>query len=214
MVLRIRDILVQTAEAMGLFRFCLLLSLGLHLLAYGSYFLATLPYGREVSSDEIKIEDVDVDFTDIPPRLLGGESDPAPVEKQEWIEGTSKTAPDALDEELNVNALSGTGTDKEGYLFSFNGDRPPTPIIDFDLKQFFPKEARWANITQKVVVVRVQVDERGRLVTARVVSAKAGYGFDEAAIKIVNLAKFAPGYQKGRPVKMNHRLPITFLLED
>jgi len=205
---------VNASQALGLFRFCVLLSMALHLTVYGAYFIATLPGSREMSSDEIKLEAVDVDFNDIPPQLLGGESDPAPVEKQEWIEGTSKTAADPLDEELNVNALSGTGTDKEGYLYSFNGDRPPTPIIDFDLKQFFPKEARWANITQKVVVVRVQVDEKGGLVSARVVSAKAGYGFDEAAIRIVNLAKFAPGYQKGKPVKMNHRLPITFVLEE
>jgi protein TonB len=198
----------------GLFRFTIFLSIFLHFSVYAGYYIATLP--SIVDSDDLVEKEMDVEFEEIPPELLGGTSSPAPVEKQEWVEGTNKNkdadAPD--DSDINPNALSGNGTDKDGFLFSFNGDRPPTPIIDFDLKDFFPPQAKAANITDKTVVVLVQIDEKGQLQGAKIVSGRAGYGFDEAAIKIVNLARFAPGYLKGKPVKMAHRLPINFELND
>ncbi|MCB1190522.1 MAG: energy transducer TonB [Leptospiraceae bacterium] len=201
----------------NLFSLCLLFSLVLHGGTYASYYIYTHRENveEEIDSETLKPTDIDVDLIEeIPPELLGGKTDPAPVEKKEWVEGTSETAGDPVDEDLNPNAISGTGTDKDGYLYSFHGDKPPTPIIDFDLKQFFPEQAKAANITNKIVVVMVRIDEEGNLMNAKVVSEKAGYGFDEAAIKIIKLARFSPGYVKGKPVKMAHRLPINFTLED
>jgi protein TonB len=198
----------------GIFRFCLIASFFLHSGAYATYYIAT--YVSIGEAEEIDTTEIDVDFEEIPPELLGGTSSPAPVEKQEWVEGkskdTSKDAPD--DSDLNPNALSGDGTDKDGFLFSYNGDRPPTPIIDFDLRDYFPDSAKSAGISNKTIVVMVQVDETGQLQGAKVVSGKAGYGFDEAAIKIVRRARFAPGYLEGKPKRMAHRLPINFTLED
>jgi len=110
-------------------------------------------------------------------------------------------------------AVSGTGTDRDGYLFAVKGDRPPRPVFSFDLRKFFPYEARRANITNKVVVVRVQVDDTGKLNSSSVVSAAAGYGFDEAAIEVLSRARFIPGYKDGLPVKMVHDLAIRFVLD-
>ncbi len=195
-----------------LFKLCLYISIFLHLTGFLSYYIATLPV--EISSDDVKVENMDIDFNEIPPELIGGTSSPAPVEKQEWVEGKNKNADDPSDEDINPNAVSGNGTDKDGYLFSYNGDKVPTARIDFDLKQFFPPAAKAANITNKVVVVLIQVEEDGKLTSAKIVSGKAGYGFDEAALKIVNLARFSPGYIAGKPVKMSHRLPVQFTLDD
>lgn len=200
-------------DAIGLFRACLLTSVLVHAAAYSVYHIVMMPRAA-VSSEDIKLQDVEVDFEDFPPELIGGTTRPAPVEKQEWVEGTSKTAEDALEEEINLSALSGDGTDKDGYLFSFNGDRPPTPIINFDLRAFFPREAKEANITRKTVVLLIQVEADGTLKSAKLLSERAGYGFDEAALKIVHMARFAPGYVKGRPTRMVHKLPITFVLEE
>lgn len=197
----------------NLFGVMLTLSLFIHASAYGAYFISTIMEPVEIDSDSIK-QDVDVNFEEIPPELIGGTSSPAPVEKSEWVEGKNKNGDDPIDDDININAVSGNGTDKDGYLFSFNGDKVPTPIIDFDLKQFFPSAAKAANITDKTVVVLVQIDELGILKSAKIVSGKAGYGFDEAAIKIVNLARFSPGYVKGKPVKMSHRVPINFTLDE
>jgi protein TonB len=59
-----------------------------------------------------KVTSADVDFIDIPPaELFGGSSNPAPVEKKEWIEGAGKNTPDADNSNLNINRISGTGTD-------------------------------------------------------------------------------------------------------
>ncbi|AXR62654.1 energy transducer TonB [Leptospira mayottensis] len=198
----------------GLFRFCLIVSFTLHSLSIGIYFIATYIPDMEVSSEDLNTQDVEVDLEDIPPELIGGTSSPAPVEKQEWVEGSDKNADDPIDEDLNPNALSGNGTDKDGFLFSYNGDKTPTPIIDFDLRDFFPPQAKSAGIVTKQVVVIVQIDEQGNLQGAKVASGKAGFGFDEAALKIVKLARWSPGYVQGRPTKMSHRVPIHFNLED
>jgi protein TonB len=196
----------------NLFLSCFLISAFMHGSGYLAYFISTLP-SEYISSDVVKLENVEVDFDDIPPELYGGSSNPAPVEKHEWVEGTGNNTNDPVEEDINYNAVSGTGTDKDGYLFSFNGDRPPQPIIDFDLKKFFPNEAKWANITQKTVIVRVQVEADGKLTSAKIVSGKAGYGFDEAAMLVINRARFVPGYLKGKPTRMVHELPIRFVLE-
>ncbi|XDD56207.1 energy transducer TonB [Leptospira sp. WS4.C2] len=197
----------------GLFRASLFASVSLHILCYLIYFILTLP--SSAAFQETSMEDMDVSFEEIPPELIGGTSSPAPVEKQEWVEGSNKDAEEKPDNsDLNPNQLSGNGTDKDGYLFSFNGDRPPTPIIDFDLKAYFPEAAKAANISQRTVVVMVQVDEQGVLQGVKIVSGRAGYGFDEAAIRIIQRARFSPGYDKGKPTRMAHRLPISFDLEE
>ncbi|MBP9884848.1 MAG: energy transducer TonB [Leptospiraceae bacterium] len=197
----------------NLFATMLSFSIFLHFSVYAAYYISTIIEPEEIDSSSIK-QDVDVNFEEIPPELIGGTSSPAPVEKQDWVEGNKETGDDPILDDINVNAVSGNGTDKDGYLFSFNGDKVPTPIIDFDLKQFFPAAAKAANITDQTVVVLVQIDETGALKSAKIASGKAGYGFDEAAIKIINLARFSPGYVAGKPVKMSHRVPINFTLDE
>lgn len=198
----------------NLFSLTLFFSLSLHVGAYASYYIATHRVEEETVIDSQNIvQDVDL-IEEIPPELLGGTSSPAPVQKQDWVEGKKDTGDDPIDEDINENALSGDGTDKDGFLYSYNGDRVPTPIFDFDLRQFFPEAAKQANITDKVVVVLVQIDEHGKLVSAKIVSGKAGYGFDEAALRVVQLARFTPGFHKGKPVKMAHRMAINFTLNE
>jgi protein TonB len=209
---RIIKSLRRGVSALGLFRMCVLVSLILHLSTYTAYRIAARP--SEVRSEGLNLDKVEVDFEYIPPELIGGGGSPAPVEKREWIEGTSRKGPDAADEDFDFNAVSGDGTDRDGYLFSFNGDRPPVPCIDFDLARYFPRAAKDANITSGTVILQVQVDEFGRLNGARVVSQRAGYGFDEAALTVIKLARFSPGLQKGRPVKMTHKIPVRFVLRE
>jgi len=197
-----------------IFSVCVILSLFLHSGIYGSYLLSQLKSEEEVL-DSGEYEDVDLNFDEIPPELLGGTSSPAPIEKQEWVEGSNKNKADEPDNsDLNPNQLSGNGTDRDGYLFSFNGDKPPTPIVDFNPRDYFPNAAKSANISSKTVVMMVQVNEDGSLETARIVSGKAGYGFDEAAMTLIKRVRFSPGYVQGKPKKMAHRMPILFSLED
>jgi len=206
--------ITESPGCKSLFQICVAVSISVHALFYGAWYMKNRIISA-VSSNDINIENMDVDFNEIPPELLGGDSDPAPIEVQEWIEGSNsnKKADVPVNEVKDTNALSGTGTDKDGYLYSVRGDRPPRPIFNFDLKKFFPDEARRANITNQVVVVRIQVDDSGSLISSNVVSRAAGYGFDDAAVEVLNRARFVPGYKDGVPVKMIHDLAVRFMLD-
>lgn len=195
-----------------LFRLCLIVSFLFHVIFTAGYFIS---HGTTSSDDFIEnvfdLEHKDIEI-DIPPELIGGDSTPAPVEKQEWVEGSSKTGADPEEKDINTNRISGDGTDKDGYLFSFKGDMPPKAIIDFDVKQYYPPAAKSANITNYEVVVLLQIDEDGSLVTANIASGKAPYGFNEQALKIVKRARFSPGYKDGKRVKMAHHMTVYFVL--
>lgn len=74
----------------------------------------------------------------------------------------------------------------------------------------YPEIARLAGIEGRVTVQFV-IDERGNVLNPVVVRGIGG-GCDEAAIDAVKKAKFTPGMQRGRPVKVAYTLPITFRL--
>jgi len=197
-----------------LFRASIVLSLLIHVAAASGYLFT----GNGLATETIAIENAmdlerpDIEM-DIPPELIGGDSRPAPVEKQEWVEGSKKEGPDPVEKEINTNQISGDGTDRDGYLFSFKGDAAPRAIVDFDLRQYYPREALDANIREYQVTVLIQVDESGSLMSANIVSGKAPYGFNEQALKAVKRMRFSPGYKGGKRVKMAHYLPVTFTLD-
>lgn len=197
-----------------LFRLSLVISFLVHLIVASGYFFSGRGIDAEalVVENSMNLERPDIEM-DIPPELIGGDSSPAPVEKQEWIDGTKKGGDDPVEEEVNTNQISGDGTDKDGYLFSFNGDSPPRAIVDFDLRQYYPREALEANIRMYQVTVLVQIDDNGSLISANVMSGKAPYGFNEQAVKAVRRMRFSPGYKSGKRVKMAHYLPVIFTLD-
>ncbi len=199
----------------NLFKTSFITSLVVHFILFTSIFTANISGRQYISSDDIDISQIDVDLSQIPPELLGGDQDPAKIETVEWIEGKNKKArkEDPVTEEESVNAVSGKTEDGEGYMFAVHGDRPPVPIIRFNVNDFYPAEAKRAQINEKTVLVNVQIDENGSLNSIKIASTPAGYGFDEAAIKILKLARFRPGYKEGHPVKMNHTMSFKFKLE-
>jgi protein TonB len=75
----------------------------------------------------------------------------------------------------------------------------------------YPEIARKAGIEGRVFVEFI-VDEHGRVLNPRVVRGIGG-GCDEAALAAVQKAKFKPGMQRGRPVKVKYSLPIVFKLQ-
>lgn len=211
--------LVKKFKQLDLYDRCLAVSVLIHLVFFGAYFINNLP---SFSSDDtvvdarnMNFENVDVTFIDAPLSVtFGGDSNPAPVEKQEWVEGAGKDKPDAESTDRNINKLSGDGTDEDGYMYSEIADHPPIPIIDFNLKRYFPPQARSANITTKTVVMQLQVNEDGSFKSARIISPPSGYGFDEAARTVIGKIRFKPGRLGGKAVKMLLQLPITFVLEE
>ncbi len=76
----------------------------------------------------------------------------------------------------------------------------------------YPEIARQAGIEGRVVVQFV-IDEQGNVLNPRVVRGVGG-GLDEAAVAAVRQAKFTPGRQRGRAVRVEYTLTIHFQLSD
>ena len=75
----------------------------------------------------------------------------------------------------------------------------------------YPEIAKKAGVEGRVFVQFV-VNEQGT-VESPVVMRGIGAGCDEEAIRAVSQAKFKPGRQRGKPVRVRMSLPITFKLK-
>jgi len=75
----------------------------------------------------------------------------------------------------------------------------------------YPEIARKAGIEGRVTIQFI-VDEKGDISNIRVVRGIGG-GCDEEALRAVSKAKFRPGMQRGRAVKVQYSLPIVFKLQ-
>lgn len=75
----------------------------------------------------------------------------------------------------------------------------------------YPEMARKAGIEGRVYVQFV-VNKKGRVENPRVMRGIGG-GCDKEALRVIKQAKFRPGMQRGRPVKVQMSLPIVFRLQ-
>lgn len=75
-------------------------------------------------------------------------------------------------------------------------------------KIIYPEIARRAGVEGKVYVLAF-IDESGAVTKAEVTKG-IGMGCDEAAIDAVLKTKFKPGMQRGKPIKVQVTVPITF----
>ncbi len=82
---------------------------------------------------------------------------------------------------------------------------------DIQKKIRYPEIARKAGVEGRVIIQFV-VDENGNVQDPNVVRG-IGAGCDEEALRVVKEAKFKPGKQRGKSVKVKMSLPITFKLK-
>jgi len=75
----------------------------------------------------------------------------------------------------------------------------------------YPEIARKAGVEGRVILQFI-VDENGDVTEPAVVRG-IGAGCDEEALRVVREAKFKPGKQRGKAVKVKMSLPITFKLK-
>jgi protein TonB len=75
----------------------------------------------------------------------------------------------------------------------------------------YPPIAKKAGVEGRVIVQFV-VNEQGNVIDPVVVRG-IGAGCDDEAIRAVSDAKFKPGKQRGKPVRVKMSLPITFKLK-
>ncbi len=74
----------------------------------------------------------------------------------------------------------------------------------------YPTQALQNKIEGKVYVLTT-IDSNGVQLCHKIIKG-LGYGCDEEAIRIISKAKFYPGYQRNKPVKVSVAIPIIFKL--
>lgn len=74
----------------------------------------------------------------------------------------------------------------------------------------YPEMARKAGVEGRVIV-QFEVTKEGNVANPRVLQG-IGAGCDKEALRVVKEAKFKPGKQRGKPVRVKMSLPITFSL--
>lgn len=87
----------------------------------------------------------------------------------------------------------------------------PEPVGGFQAiykKLIYPYEAKKNNI-EGTVVIKAFIDEYGEVLDAQVIQS-LGYGCDDIARNAIYFAKFKPGIQKGKPVRVMMTIPINF----
>ncbi len=121
-----------------------------------------------------------------------------------------------------LGKIAGTGATNE----AFSGNGPPGGGGDGSLERTFgsadgpsflhkvvPSYPALAKRLEKegTVVLRVTIDDQGRPLEI-VVLQKAGFGFDEEAVKAVKDSRFVPAKRDGKPLACRALLPIRFVL--
>ena len=76
----------------------------------------------------------------------------------------------------------------------------------------YPERALRANIEGRVIVQFI-VNEKGEVENPKVIRGIGG-GCDEEAVRVVKQAKFKPGMQRGRPVRVQYNLPVIFRIRN
>jgi len=75
----------------------------------------------------------------------------------------------------------------------------------------YPETARIAGIEGRVVVQFI-INTKGEVENPKVIRGIGG-GCDKEALRVVKQAKFKPGRQRGKPVRVQFSLPIMFILK-
>ena len=118
-----------------------------------------------------------------------------------------------LDSPLDIPAPpEESEAEDEDEVFIVVENRPELKggMASLQRKVNYPEMARQAGIEGRVVVQFI-VNEQGNVVDPKVVRGIGG-GCDVEALRVVKTAKFKPGMQRGKPVKVQYTLPINFQL--
>ncbi|MCA9487717.1 MAG: energy transducer TonB [Nanoarchaeota archaeon] len=109
-------------------------------------------------------------------------------------------------------------TEEESQIFIVVESMPEFPGGEKGLHEYlaqnlkYPKVAREANISGRVFLTFV-VETDGSVTDVRLLRGIGG-GCDEEAIRVVEaMPKWSPGKQRGKPVRVQYNIPISFVLK-
>lgn len=126
-----------------------------------------------------------------------------PINETDLIENATVPEPSLVSDE---------GEEDYGKLFIIVEEEPEIigGIEEIQKNVVYPEIAVRAGVQGKVFL-QVVVDKEGKVEQAKVVKG-IGAGCDEAALKAVMQASFKPGKQRGKPVRVQLSIPISFKL--
>lgn len=93
-------------------------------------------------------------------------------------------------------------------------DEPPQPVGGFAAIQRnlkYPEMARKAGIQGRVIVQCV-IDEKGNIVSAKIVKSLGNNGCDQAAIQAIQSVNWKPAKQRDQAVTVQIAIPVVFRL--
>lgn len=85
-------------------------------------------------------------------------------------------------------------------------------LAELQQKINYPERAKRAGIDGRVIIQFI-VTEDGNVEDPQVIRGIGG-GCDKEALRVVKQAKFKPGRQRGKPVRVQYSLPIIFRLQN
>ncbi len=173
------------------------------------------------AADKEPLKDVAEAETDIIKPVVEEEMDEAQLpeitvpeeeSRESPVHGVSSEEAEAVEDSVRTpeqDAMqSGVSSDK-AYVTAFGSADGPK-----FLKRAVPEYPWMARRLGREgrVLLRLIIDETGRLVDAEVVE-KAGFGFDREAMEAVRKSAFLPAGRHGIPVKSEVLLPVRFVLK-
>jgi protein TonB len=122
-----------------------------------------------------------------------------------------------MDQKLDIppppdNGQEGENNEEEQVFVIV--EQPPKLIgglQNLQKKIQYPEMARKAGIEGRVILQFI-VNKDGEVEDPRVVRGIGG-GCDKEALRVIKKAKFEPGRQRGRPVRVRYSMPIVFKLD-
>ncbi len=142
-----------------------------------------------------------------PPEEVDQPVIPMAAEEGEEAQDAADVAPTSFDKIENLPPPPPPSSEKAGKFYAFD-ERPV--LIKF-VSPRYPELARQAGI-EGTVLLRVLIDERGKVISATVLNSDVTDTMVRAAIAAAKQFRFKPAKQRMKPVKAAVAVPIRFKL--
>ncbi len=142
-----------------------------------------------------------------PPKEVSQPVIPMAAEEGEEAQDAAEVAATSFDKIDNLPPPPPPESDKASKFFAF--DEPP--VLIKKVAPRYPELARQAGI-DGTVMLRVLVNEKGKVIRVSVLHSDVTPAMDQAAMEAVKKFRFKPARQRMKPVKAFMAIPIVFRL--
>jgi TonB family protein len=204
---------------------------------YGTFVLSPFPFEGGTNSGLTVANEIDIEVNNLNLMITSGDLIISDKEATIWSKHYPNIKTPSESSEIFFTTINGEKLNDPKYIRSLYNSKviramdPPPPPTEEDYfvvveempklvgglraiqsKVQYPEMARRAGIEGRVTLQFI-VNEQGQVENPKVIRGIGG-GCDEEALRVVSEAQFEPGYQRGRPVRVQYSLPIIFRLSD